>query len=291
MQPNDRRSQIAAKRTHKPMIVIIGCGLFSLFADMDHAGARSGQPSTASVPPPPPTSMVNVPEGAFLMGCNEQDDRDCERDERPAKEVFVDAFYIDAQEVTVASYAACVEAGKCTTLELERGRGCNWGEADRLAHPINCVDWDQAAAFCAWAGKRLPTEAEWEKAARGTDGRIFPWGNAEASCELAVISDSQQGCGLKSTSPVCSKPASHSPYGACDMAGNVMEWVADWHSKRYYESGPRRNPPGPTEGHARVLRGGFWDSTPTYVRVSDRTKASGGHRANYLGFRCAWRAP
>jgi serine/threonine protein kinase len=121
--------------------------------------------------------MVLIPAGEFMMGCNETVDQQCYDHEKPSKEVYLDAFYIDKYEVTVAEYRRCGEAGKCSTQNLTPYDSCNWNKAGRTNHPINCVDWNQAQAYCEWAGKRLPTEAEWEKAARGTDGRVYPWGN------------------------------------------------------------------------------------------------------------------
>jgi len=189
--------------------------------------------------------------------------------------------------VTVAQYRACVEAGKCTkpktdlTWMRRRSMDYNWGKPDRKNHPVNGVSWDDARNYCAWAGKRLPTEAEWEKAARGTDGRMYPWGNQDASCERAVM----YGCGKERTRPVCSKKPGNSPYGLCDMAGNVYEWVADWYEEEYYESATSRNPGEPTGGKYRVVRGGSWNYPDVCASCRGRQKPS--FKRYDAGFRCA----
>ncbi|MBI3245402.1 MAG: SUMF1/EgtB/PvdO family nonheme iron enzyme [Deltaproteobacteria bacterium] len=180
------------------------------------------------------------------MGCNAQVDTGCSNDERPGRMVFLDAFAIDIYEVTVAAYRQCVEAGKCTAPNT--GGSCNWNTSDRAQHPINCVDWSQANAYCRWAGKRLPTEAEWEKAARGTDRRVYPWGNAWDATKANVSTNG--------TVAVGSYPAGKSPYGALDMSGNVWEWTADWYADAYYHNGPVKNPKGPESGQVRSVRGG-----------------------------------
>jgi formylglycine-generating enzyme required for sulfatase activity len=148
--------------------------------------------------------MVRVPAGEFTMGS-----KGGHSDEKPEHRVYLEEFYIDKYEVTVAQYRACVEAGACTAPST--GQYYNWGRSERENHPINGVDWDQAQAYCGWAGKRLPSEAEWEKAARGTDGRTYPWGNATPTCGYAVMSQGGDGCGQDSTWPVGSKPSGASP--------------------------------------------------------------------------------
>ncbi len=230
--------------------------------------------------------MVHVPAGEFRMGCNKKVDKQCSKDEKPYHKVHLDAFYIDKYEVTVEQYAACVRAGKCK--KPNAGGTCNWGKSDRGNHPINCVDWYQAKSYCEWTGRRLPTEAEWEKAARGTDGRKYPWGNQKATCDYAVMNENNQsGCGRGSTWPVGGKPRGASPYGAMDMAGNVWEWCADWYDEKYYRNSPNRNPKGPSSGKARVLRGGSWNGSPNGLRSSPRGRRDPDFRHDNLGFRCA----
>ncbi len=180
--------------------------------------------------------MVAVEAGPFQMGCDPWDDAFCKPNAQPRHTVNVEAFEIDRLEVSTASYRACVDAGGCTEPS------CGTKGDD---YPVACVSWAQAKAYCVWAGKRLCSEAEWEKTARGTDGRPFPWGSETATCDYAVMSDeSGHGCGTDGTLPVGSKPAGASPYGALDMAGNVWEWVEDGYTNSYDGA--------PTDGSAWV---------------------------------------
>ncbi|MBN2496794.1 MAG: formylglycine-generating enzyme family protein [Deltaproteobacteria bacterium] len=238
-----------------------------------------------SRPADAPAGMVLVPAGAFQMGCSQADTR-CQADERPAHRVLLDAFFIDRTEVTAAAYGRCVSAGRCTPPEI--AEGCNWGKRGRQDHPVNCVSWQQADAYCRFAGGRLPTEAEWEKACRGTDDRIYPWGPEPADCERAVMVSTESGCGAQRTFPVCSHPAGNSPYGLCDMAGNVWEWVADWYAPTVYAQGPERIAPvGPPGGARKVLRGGSYFGIARYLRASNRDADPPGSQDNAIGFRCA----
>jgi formylglycine-generating enzyme len=229
--------------------------------------------------------MVSVPAGAFQRGCNSAVDSECESDESPYKTITLSAFKIDKTEVTVAAYKACVDAGQCSAANTSGF--CNWNVSGRESHPINCVDWAQANAYCAWAGKRLPTEAEWEKAARGTDARKYPWGNGAINCARANYAPdpgANSYC-VRGTAAVGSYPSGASPYGALDMVGNVWEWVADWYDSGYYATSPTTDPQGPGSGQYRVLRGGSWGSNPALARASDRNGYNPGNLS--VGFRCA----
>ena len=218
--------------------------------------------------------MVKIPAGEFWMGCNDKvQGDDCEEDSKPGRSVFVDAFSIDRTEVTVAEYRKCVDAKKCTDSGLNmpwegegtpaRADDCNWGKSGRDTHPINCVDWSQANSYCKWAGKRLPTEAEWEKAARGTEGLWYPWGNEEFDFDHPQGNFHSNGM-----MPVGSFPASKA-YGLQDMAGNVWEWVADEIDRK------------------RMLRGGSWYDHPVKADASLRRANPPDFRLDYVGFRCA----
>ena len=227
----------------------------------------------------PPLGMVLVPSGDFYAGCKRQEHPDCIDDEKPSSRAFVATFRLDVTEVTVAAYRRCVRKGACTKHMFQTrddNRYCNWGHPKRGQHPMNCVSWLGAATYCRWAGKRLPTSMEWEKAARGVDGRRFPWGNSEASCTYAVVAEERKtvraGCGRDSTWVVGSKPAGASPYRAHDMSGNVWEWVSDWYSQRK---------------EFRSIRGGSWNSEASETRPSYPGGMAPASRVESVGFRCA----
>ena len=218
--------------------------------------------------------MVYVPEGEFLMG---SEDREAFESEKPEHMVYVDAFWIYQHEVTNAEYRACVDAGLCNTPYKET----YYSDSDYDHHPVVHVSWFDAQAYCEWAGGRLPTEAEWEKAARGTDGRTYPWGNQIPICSLANFYYCVDG-----TSPVGSYPNGASPYGALDMAGNVWEWVTDLYNGDYYSLSPYENPAGPEDGVYRVIRGGSVLSDDWTLRVSVRLDEHPDNSPIGLGFRC-----
>ncbi len=220
--------------------------------------------------------MVDVAAGAFEMGCHQATDPACNADELPYHEVALTAFRIDETEVTQASYAKCVTAGACTAP------AANYDPAGRADYPVSNVSWYQAMAFCAWAGKRMPSEAEWEKAARGTDDRTYPWGNAPPTCEFANFA----GCGDAAV-PVAMHPAGASPYGALDMAGNLAEWVADWYAADYYQISSTSDPPGPASGTNRVKRGGDYTRDAVDLRIGRRGSPPPGDAEDEKGFRCA----
>ena len=227
--------------------------------------------------------MVYVPAGEFLMGSAADEGYD---NEHPQHTVSLDAFWIDKTEVTNAQYRKCVEAGTC-----REPTSCDWGEPtysdpSKAKHPVVCVGWDDATAYCTWVEARLPTEAEWEKAAGGTDGRKYPWGNSEPDCKQANYWGKDGGC-VGETSAVGSYPTDISPYGALDMAGNVWEWVSDWFDDGYYARSPASNPPGPASGQERVLRGGSWYFTAVGLRTTARFRYLPDARGDVAGFRCA----
>jgi len=200
-----------------------------------------------------------------------------------AHHVKVNVFQMAKTEVTVEQYKACVDDGACTVPN--KGDHCTWSVAGKESHPVNCVDWNQAKEFSEWVGGRLPTDAEWEYAAGSADRNWkYPWGNEEATCGKAVISEGVNGCGKDSTWPVCSKVEGNSEQGLCDLVGNVWEWVQDW-----YRGSPRDDEPRDgsareyPDGSNRVFRGGAWTFRASYARVG--LHYFPGYRADYLGFR------
>jgi formylglycine-generating enzyme required for sulfatase activity len=223
--------------------------------------------------------MVLVPAGDFTMGS----DRGL-ADEQPVHVVNLDTFYIDKYEITNKLYKDCVDAGECSPpwqnyFFAESPNRIYFGNPQFDNYPVVYVDWNMARAYCQWRGARLPSEAEWEKAARGEDGRTYSWGN-DLDCQKA----NYQNC-VNRTSEVGIFEDGKSPYGAYDMTGNVWEWVADWYSQNYYSNSPKNDPVGPITGQSRVLRGGAWP----------RFDVSAFHRSNFgpdyntfdIGFRCA----
>jgi len=232
--------------------------------------------------------MIRVPAGQFPMGVP-KGDRDGGRDEYPRHDVQLDAYYIDKYEVTHGRYAEFVKAtGHRIPENPKNSKRTLWSDhlSDALAErPVINVDWHDADAYCRWAGKRLPTEAEWEKAARGTDDRRFPWGNVEPTHKH--LNFNQQWQGEKTLMPVGSYEAGKSPFGAYDMAGNVWEWVADWYDPLYYEKSPPTNPKGPEAGTYKVLRSSGWSVETPLVRLFTRVKSDPVNRNDSTGFRCA----
>jgi formylglycine-generating enzyme required for sulfatase activity len=218
--------------------------------------------------------MVYVPAGEFIMG-SAASDGVAQDDEKPQHKVYLDAFWIDKTEVTNAQYKKCVAAGVCKASRCADDPRFN-GDAQ----PVVCVSWDDATAYVQWAGGRLPTEPEWEKAARGTDGRLWPWGNA---WDAGKVNSEEQGLGKPTA--VGSYPAGASPYGALDMAGNVWEWVADWYDGGYYARSPGRNPPGPDSGGFKVVRGGAFYHNWRSVRCAARLRYDPYEGYINVGFR------
>jgi sulfatase modifying factor 1 len=228
--------------------------------------------------------MVLVPAGEFVMGSDKGDE-----DEAPAHRVSLNAFAIDKFEVTNGRFAKYVEA-----IQSEPP----WGFADKetaVIHadrPVRWVSWMDAIGYCLWVGKRLPTEAEWEKAARGTDERVYPWGNDPPTPVHAVYGLKEGGA--ETVSVIGNHHMGQSPYGVQDLAGNLYEWVMDWYDAGFYSNfinSPAINPRGPGEGTAKVQRGGSYINTPYRLRSSFRTKGDPSEQDPNVGFRCAQDAP
>jgi formylglycine-generating enzyme required for sulfatase activity len=217
-------------------------------------------------------TMRIVPAGTFTMG-----------EDSGIHEVYLDAYYMDIYEVTNAAYKSCVDDGDC-----EPPKGAYYTDSTLADHPVVWVAWGQASLYCEWRSMRLPTEAEWEKAARGTDGRTYPWGE-EPGCSKANICK-------PSTTAVGSYENGKSPYGMYDMIGNVNEWVSDWYSETYYQDSPSSNPPGPDSGNSKVVRGGSWNwyywqwgyqfKTNPVWSAARWSNIPPGDKSN-IGFRCA----
>ena len=228
-----------------------------------------------------PDAMVLIPMGDFLMGAE-----DGEPDARPPHRTEVSAFWIDQYEVTNGRFRLCVEGGVCAPPKDRR----SFDDSRMAQHPVSNVTWNQARAYCRWVGKRLPTEAEWEKAARGTDGRRYPWGNGDTAVK-GWLRERALGHGANGTAPVGSLPSAVSPYGVHDMVGNVWEWVNDWYAEDYYATAPSQDPQGPLRGSFRVLRGGDWSQGSSELRVSYRGWDEMTYWGPTLGFRCAADVP
>jgi formylglycine-generating enzyme required for sulfatase activity len=273
--------------------IIIACGLAACEATSpltpplcNAAGQTWESPIDGGV-------LVCVPAGAFLMGAAETDPQ-AKDVERPQHTVTLDAFWIDRTEVTNAQYERCVQAGACERSHTPGATGV--ASRRRLDYFVNAAYADypalayqsfEAADYCAWAGRRLPTEAEWEKAARGTDGRLYPWGDEAPDCSTANGGD----C-FDDTTAVGSLPGGASPYGAVDMAGNVWEWVADAFDPDYYAASPETNPSGPDSDAHNVRRGGGWSSFERDLRVTRRADGAPRHFFDgQMGFRCAADSP
>lgn len=211
--------------------------------------------------------MIEIPAGEFLYG-------DKGLFTSPEK-MSLPTFRIDKTEVTVEAYAACVKATRCQPLPSVQGKDC--GSRDTNYFPMNCVTWREAKTYCEWVGKRLPTAKEWEKAARGTDDRTYPWGEEKPTCDRVIMDadstwgNGNEGCGKRRAWSVCSRMEGNSPYGLCDMAGNLWEWTSDWERT----------------SKTAVLRGGSWENaSPRNFQVTAETHLKPTERMSYVGFRC-----
>jgi formylglycine-generating enzyme required for sulfatase activity len=240
-------------------------------------------------------AMVFVPEGPFSLGSVNGDP-----DEKPVVEIYLKSFYIDQFEVSNASYKECVDQGICTLPRQNNSRMRleYYGAPEFANYPVLYVSWNDAATYCEWRGARLPSEAEWEKAARGPDGWLYPWGNVFEEgranyCGGSEFCPGDPDDGYQDTAPVDAFARGLSPYGAYQMAGNVNEWVADWYDKNYYRSLEEgaENPLGPEQGQERGIRGGSFGLNTEKIRTTNRGSAIPSQTSEYDGFRCALDLP
>lgn len=223
--------------------------------------------------------MITIPAGSFIRGTTSGG-----FDEQPQRTIFLDAFSIDRYEVTNHQYQQFILATGHRKSGPPSRYAKSIGKMRGMNQPVVYVSWDDATEYCRWKGKRLPTEAEWEKAMRGTDGRLWPWGDKEQpnGANWARVQDGHEVSGR-----VGSFQTDKSPYGVMDGAGNVMEWVADWYNEIYYKESPDQNPQSPEHGTYRVLRGGGYTTTGADIRITSRNKMMPDFRDETIGFRCA----
>lgn len=246
------------------------------YAEQEPAGSA---PESSSPEEPLAEELVPIPAGPFVRGTNQGG-----FDERPERTIYLDAFLIDRYEVTNAQYAAFVKA----TGHRKSGPPSRYAKNTMRMRGVNqpavYVSWEDAKAYCEWRGRRLPTEAEWEKAMRGTDGRLWPWGNVEVpnGANWARVDD-----GFEVAAPVGRVRSDVSPYGVMDGAGNVMEWVDDWYLEGAYAESADRNPVSPEYGTYKVLRGAAYTSSGSDLRITARSKMMLDFRDETIGFRCA----
>lgn len=237
--------------------------------------------------------MVLIPEGTFVMGSMKslreldptsifQADRHMLGPEDPAHDVYLSAYYIDRFEVTNAAYAEYLEA----TGQKRKPRYWDDPQFNQPRQPVVGVSWKEAQAYCRWRGKRLPTEAEWEKAARGKRPVKYPWGDSDPTADKVNYNNE-----VGKTAPVGSYEAGQSDYGVHDLSGNVAEWVQDWHWAEYYLFSPKKDPQGPEKGHYKIIRGGNWQNNKKDVRLTYRNATVPSLRQDTVGFRCAASVP
>ncbi len=243
---------------------------------------------------------VTVSGGSFKMGCDKETEGTCPEDAVPLHDAELSSYLMDKFEVPVELFEKCIAENVCTNDDAEKPHyrtssesyQCNIGNPDRKNHPANCVTWYGAKAYCEWLGKRLPTETEWENAAKGGKTQIYPWGNSpEASCDNTVMKSSANGCGSNTTSPIGSRPAGVSEQGIYDLSGNVAEYTADWYEKKFYstEEATQKDTQGPAEPEKdkyKVIRGGSYIYGESHTRASFRSSAKLDDQAIDFGFRC-----
>ena len=287
----DAQSTLDGATTGAPVTVLVAAPTSTPTPTLTPTATPS-EPAAGTVREFAGIPFVYVPAGEFTMGSDTG-----QSDEQPVHKVYLDGYWIMQTEVTNAQYTSCVEAGACRQPDNDR-----WNDADYAQHPVTDISWSDAVTLAGWlatqSGReiRLPTEAEWEKAARGTDGRVYPWGNdwdarrlnyCDINCEFDDWKDKSADDGYARTAPVGSYPDGASPYGALDMAGNVWEWAADCYNESYYAESPERNPTGPDCDNPRVLRGGSWRYLSANVRAANRNWRVPDYRYDYLGVRLA----
>lgn len=260
------------------MGILRGTSLPPIAPDLPEAPVADGESSGGEASPVEEV-MVTIPGGPFTRGTDVGG-----FDERPVKQIYLDAYAIDKYEVTNHHYEAFVAATGHRRAGPPSRYAKNMARLRGVNQPVVYVSWDDADAYCRWRGKRLPTEAEWEKAMRGTDGRLWPWGNEAdpLASNWAVAKD-----GYDVTAPVGSFKRDVSPFGVADGAGNVIEWVADWYGENIYSDPIDHDPRGPEFGTFKVLRGGGYTTSGTDVRVTSRSKMVPDFRDETIGFRCA----
>lgn len=228
-----------------------------------------------------PVQMKFIPAGEFLIGSKQTEGR---TDERPQRKIYLDSYAIDIVEVTNERYLSFIHSTSRKEPPNPYGDRLLSQETGIRSLPVVQVTWYDAVDYCYWAGKRLPTEAEWEKAARGDQGALFPWGRQ--SPQTKPVNFERNWDGTKTLWPVGSKTETASPYGIHDMAGNVREWTQDWYAPDYYATAPGRNPQGPETGILKVIKGGSWHSFKADVRPASRGKGGFALKTDGIGFRC-----